>query len=341
MSAGNAAPSSLPRRVAVGVTPMETRHDVVLQLAERAEALGYDAFLLAEGWGHDATALLGAVAVRTRRIRIGTGVLNPWGRSPATLAMLAGTLDALSDGRFVLGLGAGSPGLAEAWHDDPFCAPTARLGTVAREVRSLLTGGRAATPRTRVPGLYPAVVPARHVPLHLAALGPASVRLAGEVADAWYPFLLPRSALADGAKVLQDSAMAADRSTPLLSPGIPVSIAADPGQARELAAWWITTYLLRMGPIYGRMLRRQGYGAAVDAVLEANPAGSRRRVVPAAAEVLVDQLTLCGDPATGRAALDSWWAAGAELPVAVLPPGRPLEELELALQALAPRVLAS
>ena len=86
---GRAMTAAPTRRVAVGITPMETRHEVVLQLAARAEALGYDAFLLAEGWGHDATALLGAVAARTRTIRIGTGVLNVWGRSAAGVAMLA------------------------------------------------------------------------------------------------------------------------------------------------------------------------------------------------------------------------------------------------------------
>ena len=102
------------RAVAVGVTPLETRHDVVLHLATQAEALGYDTLLLAEGWGHDATALLGAIAVRTRRIRLGTGVINVWGRSAAGIAMLAASLDALSDGRFVLGLGAGSPSSRKA-----------------------------------------------------------------------------------------------------------------------------------------------------------------------------------------------------------------------------------
>jgi alkanesulfonate monooxygenase SsuD/methylene tetrahydromethanopterin reductase-like flavin-dependent oxidoreductase (luciferase family) len=133
---------AVPRRLAVGITPMETRPDVVLHLADRAESLGYEAFLLAEGWGHDAPVLLGVIAARTRRIRIGTGVLNVWGRSPAHVAMLAQSLDAVSGGRFVLGLGAGSPQLAEGLHDEPFTAPVARLGVVTRQVRALLAGER-------------------------------------------------------------------------------------------------------------------------------------------------------------------------------------------------------
>ena len=79
---------TVDRPLAVGLTPMETRRPVVLRLAQRAEQLGYHAFYLAEAWGHDATVLLTEVATRTERIRLGTGVLNIWGRSPASLAML-------------------------------------------------------------------------------------------------------------------------------------------------------------------------------------------------------------------------------------------------------------
>src|SRR5688500_5231010 len=79
-------------RLGIGLTPLETRREVVLHVASRAEQLGYEAFYLAEGWGHDAAVLLTEVAVRTSRIHIGSGVLNVWGRSPATIAMLATSL---------------------------------------------------------------------------------------------------------------------------------------------------------------------------------------------------------------------------------------------------------
>jgi alkanesulfonate monooxygenase SsuD/methylene tetrahydromethanopterin reductase-like flavin-dependent oxidoreductase (luciferase family) len=329
------------RAVAVGVTPLETRHDVVLHLATKAEALGYDTFLLAEGWGHDATALLGAIAVRTRRIRLGTGVLNVWGRSAAGIAMLAASLDAVSDGRFVLGLGAGSPQLAQGWHDQPFTAPVTRLGSVTRQVRALLAGERMTPSRADGPRpLRAAVTPRPNIPVHLAALGPDAVRLAGELADGWYPFLLPISGLADGIKQLHEGAMNADRPVPLISPGVPVAIAADPATARATASWWVATYLLGMGPTYARSLRRHGFGEAVDAVLAANPTRGTTEV-PATAEVLLDELTVWGDADTGRSSIDSWFEAGAEMPVVVLPPGRPVAELEYALEALCPRAGSS
>src|SRR4051794_1076437 len=179
--------------LAIGLTPLETRRDVILHIADRAESLGYDAFFLAEGWGHDASVLLAEVAVRSSRIRIGTGVLNVWGRSPAQIAMLAASLHEISGGRFILGLGAGSPALAEGLHDVPFRAPVRRLAAVTRQVRALLNGDRV-TPAGGARGLRLALGPSP-VPIMLAALGPAAIRLAGEVADSWGPFLFPLSAL--------------------------------------------------------------------------------------------------------------------------------------------------
>lgn len=166
------------RRLAVGLTPMETRRDVVLHLADRAEALGYDAFFVAEGWGHDAGVLLTEIATRTHRITIGTGILNIWGRTAATIAMLATSLTEVTGGRFALGLGSGSPPLAEGFHDVDFKAPVERLDAVTRQVRRLLAGERleATVERDNRP-LKLAVAPAAAVPIYLAALGPHAIRL--------------------------------------------------------------------------------------------------------------------------------------------------------------------
>jgi alkanesulfonate monooxygenase SsuD/methylene tetrahydromethanopterin reductase-like flavin-dependent oxidoreductase (luciferase family) len=168
------------RPLAVGLTPMETRRDVVLHVATRAEELGYTALFLAEGWGRDVSVLLAEVALRTSRIGLGTGVLNVWGRSAGTIAMLAASLDELSGGRFVLGLGAGSPPLAEGLHDVPFRRPIARLGQVTRQVRRLLDGERIVP---SLPGgakpLRLALQPASRIPIQMAALGPEAVRLTG------------------------------------------------------------------------------------------------------------------------------------------------------------------
>lgn len=316
---------------------METRREVLLHVADRAEQLRYDAFFLAEGWGHDAGVLLAEVATRTDRITLGTGIVNVWGRSPASIAMLATSLAEVTGGRFVLGLGAGSPPLAEGFHDVPFSAPVDRLGAVARQVRRLLSGERLQPSEERdVRPLKLAVVPEAPVPVYLAALGPKAVRLAGEVADGWCPFLLPISGLDASTRQLEGVERGSPGGArPTVAPSIPTAVSDDPAEALALASWWVAFYLGSMGPLYRSTLRRLGDAAAVDEVLAANPT-PRTYDVPESARGLLDELTLWGDADRARAALDRWYAAGAELPTLTLPPGRTVDELDHMLETMRP-----
>jgi alkanesulfonate monooxygenase SsuD/methylene tetrahydromethanopterin reductase-like flavin-dependent oxidoreductase (luciferase family) len=324
------------RPLGVGVTPMENRREVITRVAVLAEDLGYDAFFLAEGWGYDAGVLLAEIALRTSRIRIGTGVLNVWGRSGAAVAMLAAALAEVTDGRFVLGLGAGSPALAEGFHDTPFHAPVARLDAVTRQVRRLLNGERALVSGSGERPLRLGTPTPVDVPIHLAGLGPAAVRLAGELADGWVPFLLPASGLDAGTRLLEEGRARRpnDGRLPILAPSVPAAVSDDSSASRDLAWWWVSFYLARMGPLYARALRNVGFADGVDAVLSHGQGSSR--TAPRAASALVEELVLAGDEADARAQLERWYEAGAQAPVVVLPPGRPLPVLEEMLHALSP-----
>src|ERR1700724_3298589 len=119
---------------------METRRDVIVAAAVLADELGYETFSVPEGWGLDSTPVLTEIALRTQRIRLASGVLSVWGRTPATLAMTAATLHQVCGGRYVLGLGASTRALAEGFHDVPFERPAARLRDVVTKVRALLDG---------------------------------------------------------------------------------------------------------------------------------------------------------------------------------------------------------
>src|SRR4051795_12432344 len=127
-------------RRGVALTPMETRRPVIVRTARLADELGYEVFALPEGWGLDSTALLTEIALATERIHLASGVLSVWGRTPATLAMTAATLDQISGGRYVLGLGASTPALTEGFHDVPFVHPAHRLADTVTAVRALLAG---------------------------------------------------------------------------------------------------------------------------------------------------------------------------------------------------------
>ena len=280
-----------------------------------AEDLGYTAFTVAEGWGYDAGVLLAEIATRTSRIELGTGRAQRVGAQP-------GEHRDAGVGPRTPCPAAGSPSASaraarsspRACTTSPFRAPVRRLGATARQVRALLDGERAVT-STGGRGLRLAA-PAP-VPLHLAALGPAAVRLAGEVADAWVPFLQPRSGLkerhvpAGGRRRAGRAPAAAGRA------GHPDGAVAGGGR------------------VVGGVLPDQ-HGPAVRDHRCASRASGRRWTRwsrptgaacrrPSRPPRRCWSTSCCSPSATD---LDRWCAAGADLPALVLPPGRPLDELE-------------
>src|SRR4051794_478636 len=263
----------------VAFTPFETRADVIMRLAIRADVLGFRRVEVAEGWTHDATILLAEIALRTSRISLATSVLSTWGRTPGTLAMTAAALQRCSGGRFTLGLGASSPPLTEGFHGIEWARPAARLRSTLIAVRALLDGERLPSPASGSRALRLGVQPEPRVPIALAALSDSSIRLAGELADEWAPFLWARSRLDEGRELLGGSHTR-------ITAAVPVALAPGGAAARRLAAWWLSTYVTKMGPLYPRMLgERFGMRAAVEAV-----AGAPE--LPAVAEELARDVTL-------------------------------------------------
>jgi alkanesulfonate monooxygenase SsuD/methylene tetrahydromethanopterin reductase-like flavin-dependent oxidoreductase (luciferase family) len=315
-------------RVGVGFTPFETRTDVIVRLGAHAEDAGLDRVDVAEAWTHDSLIVLAELAARTSRIGLGTSIISVWGRTPATMALGAAGLQRCSEGRFSLGIGAGSPPLTEGFHGIRWDRPLARLRETLTAVRALLAGERLPEPAPGARALRLGVVPESPVPILLAALSPGSIRLAGELADGWAPFLWARSRLEDGRALLQKGELAAElRTSTRVSPGVPVALGPDEASARRLAAWWLSTYLTRMGPLYPRMLGQSfGMSAAVDAIVDAAD-GSARPDLPAAAENLAEDVTLFGTYDQAGDPIAAWFAAGADNLNLVLPPMHPEEEL--------------
>ena len=197
-------------RRGVGLTPMETRRDVIVRTAVLADELGYEVFAVPEGWGLDSAPVLTEIALRTTQIHLASGVLSVWGRTPATLAMTAATLHQVSEGRYVLGLGASTRALAEGFHDVPFKHPAARLRDVVTKVRALLAGepallgqGNGARP------LRLGQPPAPGLPIWIAALGERSLRVTAEFGDAWIPAFVPRDSLPGLTEMLRQLRQAA------------------------------------------------------------------------------------------------------------------------------------
>jgi alkanesulfonate monooxygenase SsuD/methylene tetrahydromethanopterin reductase-like flavin-dependent oxidoreductase (luciferase family) len=329
-------------RVGAGVTPFQTDAEAAIRLAVRSEELGFGQFGVAEGWTNDAVVVLTQIAGSTSRIGLGTGVLPVWSRTPAAIAMAAAGLQRASGGRFTLGLGASSPPMVEGLHGLTWERPIARVRKTIVEVRALLGGERLPLERDGVRPLRLGAPPAEPVPISLAALSPASVRLAGELADAWLPFLWARSMIGEGRELLAEGEARAEHpSSTEVRVSVPLAIGPDEASAQAIAAGWLVAYLTRMGPIYPRMLgERFGFADQADAVLAAND-GSKMPRLPAEAEELARDVTLMATYEEAPDAIASWLDAGADAIELVLPLGLPEHQLAEMLEAVAPATTAA
>jgi alkanesulfonate monooxygenase SsuD/methylene tetrahydromethanopterin reductase-like flavin-dependent oxidoreductase (luciferase family) len=325
-------------RIGVSVMPLENRREALVDLATAADRRGYDLFTLPETWVYDITVVLAEAAVKTRRITLGTGILGVWNRSAATIAMAARTLASVSNGRFLLGLGASTPQLVEGLHDVPFVAPIGRMRRTVNQVRALLRGERVplAVATTARP-LKLNIPPGPDVPIYLAAIGDEATRLAGEVADGWMPFMYPLRLLSEGVERLREGAARGGHPerVPVICASVPTVVAADAAKAREGAAWFVAFYVTTMGTFYRDSLIRQGFEKEVKSVLAAN-SGKTTGIVPPDAEELLEQLIVYGTPEEARRRLARWHAAGAGTVGLLLRPALPVDELELTLDAFVP-----
>src|SRR5689334_11730779 len=240
-------------RRGVALTPMETRRPVMVRAARLADELGYDVFAVPEGWGLESTALLAEIALATERIRLVSGVLSVWSRTPGTLAMTAATLDQISGGRYLLGLGASTAALTEGFHDVPFVHPADALARTVTAVRALLAGEPARLSNdSHARPLRLGVAPAPSVPIWVAALGPRSLRVAAERADGWFPALVALDRLSTLVAQLRSTPAAGEgRPGPLTVAAGPLTVVdEDPTVARDLAAACIAWYVSAMGEAY-------------------------------------------------------------------------------------------
>jgi alkanesulfonate monooxygenase SsuD/methylene tetrahydromethanopterin reductase-like flavin-dependent oxidoreductase (luciferase family) len=326
-------------RRGVALTPMETRRDVIVEAAVLADELGYETFAVPEGWGLDSTPVVTEIALRTNRIQIASGVLSAWGRTPATLAMTAATLQQVCGGRYVLGLGASTRALVEGFHDTPFEHPAGKLRDVVTRVRALLAGQPAQL--HRVPSARPLRLsqpPTSEVPIWIAALGRHTTRVVAELGDGWIPALVARDRLASRADRLNQlhEAVAPHRPALTVAAGPITAVDENPDTARDMAAACTAWYLSSMGGVYARSVSSQGYATQVSAIIAANPRPSpRRATVPPAAQPVLDQLAAYGTGDQVREQLKPWDQA-ADIVTILLPPGMSWPTIEATLLAAAP-----
>src|SRR3954451_4800871 len=193
-----------------------------IEIVQEAERLGYDSVWTAEAYGSDAATILGWIAAQNSKIKIGSARFQMPGRTPAMTAMTAATLDQLSGGRMLLGIGSSGPQVSEGWHGVRFAQQLQRTREYVEVVRRArrrerveIRGETMELPLPDGPGkpLKLTIAPVQErIPIYLAAIGPKNTALAGEIADGWIPTLLDPEHLASLRENLDEGAARAGRS---------------------------------------------------------------------------------------------------------------------------------
>jgi F420-dependent oxidoreductase-like protein len=283
-----------------------------IELVRQAERLGVDSVWAPEFWAADALTPLAYLAARTSTIRLATGIVQLGARSPAMLAMSALSLQALSGGRFVLGLGVSGPQVTEGWHGARFDRPVQRTRETIEIIRIVTRGERlehhGEIYQLPLPGgegraIRSLMAPA-HVPIYVASLGPANLRLTGELADGWIGNSFFPETAAVFLDPIREGALAAGRTLSDLDLTVSVGVEFTDdveAAARRHADGYAFTFGAMGSPttnFYSNAFERQGYGDDVRAVQRLWLAGDRdaaRRRVPTA---IGFGTNLIGDDAT-------------------------------------------
>src|SRR4051794_33044441 len=283
-----------------------------LELVLEAERLGYDSVWTAEAYGSDAATILGWLAQATSKIRLGSGIFQMPGRSPALTAMTAATLDQLSGGRMLLGIGSSGPQVAEGWHGQRFARQLQRTREYVEVVRMALArervqyhGETLELPLPDGPGkaLKLTIAPVQEkIPILLAAIGPKNTALAAEIADGWLPMMFSPEHVDEFRPLLDEGFARAGNGKGYddfeIAPSVNVFITDDRESARDAMRPFLALYVGGMGSrdrnFYNQLASRYGFEDAARKVQDLYLEGKREEAAAALPDELIDTVTLCG-----------------------------------------------
>jgi F420-dependent oxidoreductase-like protein len=300
--------------VHVGYWGLGLTADDQLALVQEAERLGYDSVWTAEAYGSDAATILGWLAQATSKIRLGSAIFQMPGRSAAMTAMTAATLDQLSGGRMILGIGSSGPQVAEGWHGQRFGRQLQRTREYVEVVRMALSrqrvefkGETLELPLPDGPGkaLKLTIAPVQErIPVFLAAIGPNNTTLAAEIADGWIPTLFSPEHVAEFRPLLEEGFARAGDGKGFadfeIAPTVNVFVTDDVETARDAMRPYVALYVGGMGSrdknFYNALVQRYGFEDAARRVQDLYLEGKRDEAAAALPEELIDTVSLCGPP---------------------------------------------
>jgi len=314
----------------------------VLRAARQAEELGYDSVWIPEAWAYEQFQLLTEIALATSRIKVATGISNVFSRSAGLLAMSAATLDEISEGRAILGLGTSGKLVVENFHGRRYAKPLTHLTETIGVCRALWRGDRLSP---EMSSLFDArhfrleMTPLRKtIPVYVASLQEKAIGEIGRLADGWLPTFWPYKHLGDGLELIARGARAAGRdpSTIEVAPFVGVVPFEDRAMARGMIKPLVAFYIGGMGTYYHAMFCRYGFQETADRVRELYNSGKRREATEAVSDELIDAIAICGPAAYCREQLQEWHRHGVGAALINLPTGVPGEMVEQLLRDVAP-----
>ncbi|HEY7629600.1 MAG TPA: LLM class F420-dependent oxidoreductase [Thermoleophilaceae bacterium] len=298
--------------LSVGYWGLGLSNEDQLELVTEAESLGYDSVWTAEAYGSDAATVLGWLAGKTSKIKLGSAIFQMPGRSPAMTAMTAATLDVISGGRMLLGIGSSGPQVAEGWHGERFGHQLQRTReyvtilrmALARE-RVVFEGERYQLPLPDGPGkaLKLMITPVQErMPIYLAATGPKNTSLCGELFDGWLPTFFSPEHVGESLELLNEGAARAGKTITAdnfdIAPHVMVSVDDDIDRARDAMRPVLALYVGGMGSrkknFYNALVRRYGFEEAADEVQDLYLGGKKEEAMAALPAELIDMTSLCG-----------------------------------------------
>jgi F420-dependent oxidoreductase-like protein len=290
--------------------------DTAIERVGLAERHGYESVFVTHIAGRDSLTLLMAYAANSERIRLGTGVMPIYSRTPVAAAMSAATVDEFSGGRLVLGLGVSHRPVVEGWYGDRIDKPVREMREYVGIVRAILRGGDPPDgERFRSSFRFQGVQPRGDLPIYVAALSPAMLRLAGELADGvvlWIcnPEYISRVVIPEVQKGAERAGRDLDGFDVVAA--IPSAVTAEPDEARAKLRRELVPYFSL--PFYRAMLERSGYEEDLKAFDERAQAGDGAEPAEAISDRFLAALAAIGDPGEARATIQRYHEAGATSP---------------------------
>jgi F420-dependent oxidoreductase-like protein len=281
-----------------------------LELIKLAESAGYDSVWAAEAYGSDTATVLAWIAGQTETIRIGSAIFQMPGRTPAMTAMTAATLDHLSGGRVILGIGSSGPQVAEGWHGQPFARQLRRTREYVEILRKALARERLeydgevyTLPLPDGPGKALKLMIGTiqdQIPIYIAAIGPKNTKLTAEIADGWIPTFFSPEHVGEFRELLEEGAQKGGKTLDdvAIAPTVNVCIDDDIDRARDVMRPYLALYVGGMGSreqnFYNALVQRYGFEDAAKEVQDLYLEGKKEEAAAALPADLIDITSVCG-----------------------------------------------